>query len=489
MIRQSQQQKLLQKFSPQQIQLMKLLQIPTVQLEERIKEELEENPALEMGSEENTDDFDNDFEDADATAESDSQEEELQPVDVEDFLNKGEDDSSDYSYSSDDYREERRETPVRREDSFHEHLAAQVGLLDATDEQKLIAEQVIGSIDEDGYLRRSPDALADDLAFSRGIEATTEAVQEVIQKIQESFDPPGIAARDLQECLLIQLQRLPDATDIRQMAILTISKYFSEFSKKHFERVQRGIKADDETFREVVQLIRRLNPKPGGNFTGSTRMQQYIVPDFFVYNNNGMLELTLNSRNAPELRLSDGYKEMLTAYDRSDKKNREQRDAVLFIKQKLDAARWFIDAIKQRQQTLLMTMHAILDLQKEFFLTGDEANLKPMILKDVAQITGQDISTVSRVASSKYVQTEFGIYKLKFFFSEGMQTDSGEEVSTREIKSILSDIINEEDKRHPLSDDQLTEKLQEKGYNIARRTVAKYREQLGIGVARLRREV
>lgn len=488
MIKQSQQQKLLQKFSPQQIQLMKLLQIPTVQLEERIKEELEENPALELGNEDHDTDSELDYQEPES-AEEEREEEELQPVDVEDFLNKGEDDSSDYAYSSDDYREERKETPVRREDSFHEHLVAQMGLLDADDRQKIIAEQVIGSIDDDGYLRRAPDAVADDLAFSRGIEVGEEEVREVIQKIQDHFDPPGIAAYDLQECLLIQLQRLPEQTEVRQLAITTISKFFNEFSKKHYERVQRGLKADDETFREVVQLIRRLNPKPGGNFAGGTRLQQYVMPDFFVYNNNGHLELTLNSRNAPELRLSDGYKEMLQAYERSDKKNREQRDAVLFIKQKLDSAKWFIDAIKQRQQTLLMTMQAILGLQKDFFLSGDEADLKPMILKDVAQITGQDISTVSRVASSKYVQTEFGIYKLKFFFSEGMQTESGEEVSTREIKSILADIINEEDKRRPLNDDQLTEKLQEKGYNIARRTVAKYREQLGIGVARLRREV
>lgn len=487
MIRQSQQQKLLQKFSPQQIQLMKLLQIPTVQLEERIKEELEENPALELGDD-TQNDADMEYQDTD-TQESDSEETELQTVDVEDFLNKGEDDSSDYSYSSDDYREERKETPVRREDSFHEHLIAQMGLLDADDRQKVIAEQIIGSIDEDGYLRREPDALADDLAFSRGLEVTDEEVAVVIRKIQENFDPPGIAAADLQECLLIQLQRLPENTEVRQLAITTISKFFSEFSKKHYERVQRGLKTDNDTFREVVQLIRKLNPKPGGNFSAGTRLQQYVLPDFFVYNNNGHLELTLNSRNAPELRLSEGYKEMLQAYDRSDKKNREQRDAVLFIKQKLDSAKWFIDAIKQRQQTLLMTMQAIMKLQHDFFVSGDEADLKPMILKDVAQITKQDISTVSRVASSKYVQTEFGIYKLKFFFSEGMQTDSGEEVSTREIKSILSDIITEEDKRKPLNDDQLTEKLQEKGYNIARRTVAKYREQLGIGVARLRREV
>lgn len=488
MIRQSQQQKLLQKFSPQQIQLMKLLQIPTVQLEERIKEELEENPALEMGNEEGETDSELEFAEPES-ADDEGEDVALQPVDVEDFLNKGEDDSSDYSYSSDDYREERKETPVRREDSFHEHLIAQMGLLNADETQRVIAEQVIGSIDEDGYLRRAPDAIADDLAFSRGLEVTDDEVRDVVQQIQDSFDPPGIAAADLQESLIIQLQRLPEQTEIRQLAITTISKFFSEFSKKHYERVQRGLKTDDDTFREVVQLIRRLNPKPGGNFSGSTRLQQYVMPDFFIYNNNGQLELTLNSRNAPELRLSEGYKEMLTAYDRSDKKNREQRDAVLFIKQKLDSAKWFIDAIRQRQQTLLMTMQAIMSLQTEFFQSGDDADLKPMILKDVAQITGQDISTVSRVASSKYVQTEFGIYKLKFFFSEGMQTDSGEEVSTREIKSILSDIIGEEDKRRPLNDDQLTEKLQEKGYNIARRTVAKYREQLGIGVARLRREV
>lgn len=488
MIRQSQQQKLLQKLSPQQIQLMKLLQIPTAQLDDRIKEELEENPALEVGAEEEADEFSDSPEDELESNSDELEDDGMQTIDVEDFLSKGEDDSSDYSYNSDDYSEEKHETPIRMEDSFHEHLLAQIGMLELDDRQQALAEQIIGSIDEDGYLRREPAAIADDLAFSRNIEADDKEVLSIIRDIQMQMDPPGICARNLQECLLIQLQRLPQ-NNLTELAFKAIDKYFNEFTKKHYERVQRGLKVEDDIFRQVIQVIRHLNPKPGGNFSSLSKAEQYIVPDFFIFNNNGNLELTLNSRNAPELRVSESYKEMLKAYDRGDKKNREQRDAVLFIKQKLDSAKWFIDAILQRQQTLLLTMHAIMNIQQAFFLSGDDTSMRPMILKDIAQRTDLDISTVSRVANSKYVQTEFGTYKLKHFFSEGMQTDSGEEVSTREVKSILEGLISSEDKRHPLSDDQLTEMLQAKGYPIARRTVAKYREQLGIGVARLRRDV
>lgn len=305
----------------------------------------------------------------------------------------------------------------------------------------------------------------------------------------QQFDPAGVAARNLQECLLLQLQRQKDEKLNVETAILAVKKYFDEFTKKHYEKIQRGLNLTDEQLKEVMQQIIRLSPKPGGTVGEMSKAENYVVPDFFIYNNSGKLELTLNSRNSPELRISEGYRDMLKEYDRGSKKDKRQKEAVIFIKQKIDAAKWFIDAIKQRQHTLLSTMTAIMEHQKEFFITGDETTLKPMILKDIAEKTNLDISTVSRVANSKFVQTEFGTYRLKFFFSESLSTDSGEEVSTREVKKILSDFIELESKKKPLSDERLTELLQEKGYNIARRTVAKYREQLNIPVARLRKEL
>jgi RNA polymerase sigma-54 factor len=310
----------------------------------------------------------------------------------------------------------------------------------------------------------------------------------MIRKVQQ-FDPPGVAARDLQECLLLQLYRRKGEARGVEMAIEVLTDYFDEFTKKHYDKIQRGLGISDEQLKEVISQIIRLNPKPGGNVSEPGKSENYVVPDFFIFNNAGKLELTLNSKNAPDLRISEGYKDMLKEYDRGSKKDKRQKEAVLFIKQKIDAAKWFIDAIKQRQQTLYNTMHTIMDYQLEFFLTGDETTLRPMILKDIAERTGLDISTVSRVANSKFVQTEFGTYRLKFFFSESLSTDSGEEVSTREVKKILSDMIEGESKKKPLSDERLTELLQEKGYNIARRTVAKYREQLNIPVARLRKEL
>jgi RNA polymerase sigma-54 factor len=328
----------------------------------------------------------------------------------------------------------------------------------------------------------------DDLAFRQNIVATNEEVEALIKIIQH-FDPPGVGARHLQECLLIQLYRQKEEGKPVDTAIKAITKYFDEFTKKHYEKIQRGLNLDDDQLREVMQQIIRLNPKPGGTVGEMNKAETYVVPDFFIVNNSGKLELTLNSRNAPELRISEGYRDMLKEYDRGAKKDKRQKEAVLFIKQKIDSAKWFIDAIKQRQHTLLSTMNAIMQHQYSFFLTGDETELKPMILKDIAEKTGLDISTVSRVANSKFVQTEFGTYRLKFFFSESLSTDTGEEVSTREVKKILSDLIEGEDKKRPLSDERLTELLQEKGYNIARRTVAKYREQLTIPVARLRKEL
>jgi len=492
MLKQSQHQKLLQKLSPQQIQLMKLLQVPTVNLEERIKEEMEENPALEYSdTDTDTDEYNLDA-DADESYEGEDDDVELtsdtaEKVELDDFLRN--EDEGDYSYGEGyNNSEETKSTPVRVETSFHEHLLGQLSLLELDDNRKRIAEQIIGSIDEDGYLRREPSALVDDLAFGQNIQTTLEEVNELIEQIQMQFDPPGVCAWTLQECLLLQLKRLPQTKDVKN-AIEIIDKYFNEFTKKHYDKIQRHLGLNDEDFKKIINQIIKLNPKPGSLYTIVSKGESYVIPDFFVFNNNGILELSLNSKNAPELRVSEGYKEMMRAYDRSDKTNKQQKEALQFIKQKLDSAKWFIDAIKQRQHTLLQTMQAIIDFQKEFFLTGDETNLKPMILKDIAKITRLDVSTVSRVANSKFVQTEFGTYKLKYFFSEALQTDSGEEVSTREVKSILNEIIGAENKRKPYSDEKLTEMLQEKGYNIARRTVAKYREQLNIPVARLRKEL
>ncbi len=493
MLRQTQQQKLLQKLSPQQIQLMKLLQIPTANLEERIKEELEENPALESGEAENDDEYsldekeDNDFEEGEEDVEL--TDDTSEKVELDDFIRQ--EDEGDYGYDNDYYGgdQEPKTTPVKVETNFHDYLLGQLGMLELDDHKQRVAQQIIGSIDDDGYLRREPTALVDDLAFGQNISTNVQEVNDIIEQIQTQFDPPGVCAWTLQECLLLQLKRITPQTEELQKAIDVIEKYFNEFTKKHYDKIQRYLNLDDEDFKNVIHIILKLSPKPGAAFMVTNKAESYIIPDFFVFNNNGSLELSLNSKNAPELRVSQGYREMMQAYDRGDKKDKRQKEAVLFIKQKLDAAKWFIDAIKQRQHTLLQTMQAIIDFQKDFFLTGDDTNLRPMILKDIAAITNLDISTVSRVANSKYVQTEFGTYILKYFFSESLQTDSGEEVSTREVKTILTEIIGAENKRKPLSDEKLTDMLVEKGYNIARRTVAKYREQLNIPVARLRKEL
>lgn len=494
MIRQSQQQRLLQKLSPQQIQLMKLLQITTANLEERIKEEMEENPALEYEDNTSEDQYNLDDDHSDGNNDDDMDDVELtndtaEKVELDDFL-KQEDDGGYGGYGDDYYGEqENKTTPIKLETNFHDHLIAQLGMLELNEEEEKITIQIIGSIDEDGYLRREAVAIVDDLAFGQNINTTPEVVLELTKQIQQQFDPPGVAAWTLQECLLLQLHRLTPQTEEVHNAISVIEKHFNEFTKKHYDKIQRQLNLNDEKFKTVIHQIIKLNPKPGASFTITNKAQTYVIPDFFVFNNNGILELSLNSKNAPELRVSEGYREMMQAYDRSDKKDKRQKEAVLFIKQKLDAAKWFIDAIKQRQHTLLQTMQAIIDFQHDFFITGDNTSLKPMILKDIAAITKLDVSTVSRVANSKFVQTEFGTYKLKYFFSEALQTDSGEEVSTREVKTILSEIIGGETKRKPYSDEKLTDMLIERGYNIARRTVAKYREQLNIPVARLRKEL
>lgn len=489
---QSLQQKLLQKLSPQQIQLMKLLQVPTANLEERVKEELEENPALEVGEDgyedfEDSDDFKSDSDD---DYESEVGADEHDNIDLSEYVSDGDDEVGDYKLRDENYPEmdEGKVIPIRVETSFHEMLLNQLGMMELDERTQKIAEQIVGSIDDDGYLRREITSISDDLAFRQNILSSEVEIESLIKKIQQ-FDPPGICARDLKECLILQLRRkLKEGKEV-ELAMQVLEKYFDEFTKKHYEKIQRGLGLTDQHLKAVINQIIRLNPKPGGNIGEASKAESYVIPDFFIFNNNGILELTLNSKNAPDLRISEGYRDMIKDYEKGSKKDKRQKEAVLFIKQKIDSAKWFIDMIKQRQQTLIGTMSSIMNYQEEFFLTGDETTLKPMILKDIAEMTGLDISTVSRVANSKFVQTEFGTYRLKFFFSESLSTDSGEEVSTREVKKILSNLIEAEEKRKPLSDEQLTDMLQEKGYNIARRTVAKYREQLNLPVARLRKQL
>ena len=487
-------QKQLQKLSPQQIQLMKLLQVPTAILEERIKEEIEENPALELDEEGHADEYDetnDEFKDTETDDfEVDGSTDEYENIDISEYVSEGDDDVGDYKLRDENYPEidDSRVIPHKVETGFNELMLEQLGQLNLDEHQQMVAEQIIGNLDDDGYLRREISSIVDDMAFRQNITTNEQEISELVLQIQQ-FDPPGICARNLQECLLLQLERKLDEGIHVEMALKVLENYFEEFTKKHYEKIQRGLGLTDEQLREVINQIVKLNPKPGGNIGDSNKGENYVVPDFFIFNNNGKLELTLNSKNAPDLRISEGYRDMLKEYDRGTKKDKRQKEAVLFIKQKIDAAKWFIDAIKQRQNTLLNTMEAIMNYQHNFFITGDETELRPMILKYIAEATNLDISTISRVANSKFVQTEFGTYRLKFFFSESLQTDSGEEVSTREVKKILSDMIEGESKKHPLSDERLTELLQEKGYNIARRTVAKYREQLNIPVARLRKEL
>lgn len=474
---------------------MKLLQVPTANLEERIKEELEENPALEQGEEgheeeyhdELKDEFDNSGEE---DMDPDGSLEEYDNVDISEYVLDDDGEIADYKTKDDNYPEmdDQKVIPIKVETSFHEMVLNQLGMLELDERSYKIAEQVVGSLDDDGYLRRELSSIADDLAFRQSLVVEEKEIEDIISQIQQ-FDPAGIAARDLRECLLLQLKRKTDEGKSVELAVQILTKYFDEFTKKHYEKIQKSLGLTDEQLKEVIGQIIKLNPKPGGNLGEMNKAETYIIPDFFVINNNGSLELSLNAKNAPDLRVSEGYRDMLKEYEKGSKKDKRQKEAVLFIKQKIDAAKWFIDMIKQRQDTLIGTMGAIMKYQQDFFLTGDETTLRPMILKDIAEVTGLDISTVSRVANSKFVQTEFGTYRLKFFFSESLSTESGEEVSTREVKKILSDMIESEDKHKPFSDEVLTEMLQEKGYNIARRTVAKYREQLNVPVARLRKEL
>jgi RNA polymerase sigma-54 factor len=505
MLHQGLSQKLLQKLSPQQIQLMKLLQVPTSQLEERIKEEIEQNPALELSDE--SDDFSDDltasqeaeeFEpEIESEGEDDFSEGEETPqlddeLDMSDFYDEADEGMADYKTKDSnefaDPDDDNKTIPIVTRTTFHEYLDEQVGMLDLEDNQHDIALHLVGSIDDDGYLRRDLDAIVDDLAFRQSIYTTPKELEAILKQIQ-TFDPAGVGARSLEECLLIQLERKEEPTKYTEIAKRVLTNYFESFVKKHYDKLERSLGISSAELKKVIDEITKLNPRPGGTYVGTQTHEQTIVPDFIITTSNGELILTLNSANAPELRVSQSFKEMVTDFKKSKIKSKDTKDALLFIKQKIESAKWFIDAIKKRQNTLYSTMQSIMEIQFEFFTTGDETQLKPMILKDIADKTGLDISTISRVASSKYVQTEYGTFLLKFFFSESLSTESGEEVSTREVKKILTDLISGEDKSDPISDQELTNELNKKGYNIARRTVAKYREQMNIPVARLRKEL
>ena len=485
MLKQSLHYKLLQKLSPQQIQLMKLIQLPTQAFEERIKQEIEENPALEIGKEtpESFDEtLENEYDDA-GTESIDTGD-----LNIDEYLS--DDDIPSYkthvnNYSAD---EEEKNIPYAAGITFHQSLKSQLDTFRFDEEERLIAEFLVGSIDDSGYIRREILDLVDDLAFTANVFATEEKVITILKTVIHTLDPIGVGARDLKECLLIQLKG-KEKTKIRELSIEVLETAFDHFVKKHYRQLQEKFSISEEELKAVTVEISKLNPKPGSAFAGSNKIAEQIVPDFSIKILEGELDLSLNARNAPELHISRTYNNMLKGYQEATSKSKSQKEAVFFIKQKLDAAKWFIDAIKQRQQTLLVTMNTIMHYQLDYFLSGDERKLKPMILKDSADQIQMDISTVSRVANSKYVATPYGTKLIKEFFSESMKNDQGEAVSTKEIKKILETVISEEDKRKPLTDERLAAILKEKGYPIARRTIAKYREQLELPVARLRKEI
>jgi RNA polymerase sigma-54 factor len=499
MLNQKLQQRLLQRLSPQQVLVMKLLQEPLLALEQRIKQEIEENPALEemnaaddekeLTEDETTPDSIESDEDEFIDNQSDLTLDESEDFTLEDYMQ--EDEIPEYRLIADNKSpdEEIHETPVVSGTSFQDYLMDQLGMYTLDHKQYIIASTIIGNLDDSGYLEREINALVDDLAFNQNVEATPDEVEAVLKVIQE-FDPPGIGARNLQECLILQIERKQNTTAASELAKLILKEYFTEFSKKHFDKILLRAKIGEAELKQAIEEITKLNPKPGVAISEVSKENNYIIPDFLITNIDGELELTLNSRNAPELMLNRQYLEILRGYTSANKKvTSSDKAAITFIRQKLDAAKGFIDAIKQRQDTLYTTMKAIMDYQKEYFLTGDDTTLRPMILKDIATVVNLDISTVSRVANSKYVQTPFGTFQLKSFFSESMQNTKGEEISTREVKKILQDCIESENKSNPYTDDHLVDILRSKGYNIARRTIAKYREQLTIPVARLRKEL
>lgn len=484
MLKQHLQFKLSQKLSPQQIQLMKLIQLPTQAFEQRLKQELEENPALEGGKEKN-DELDNEYDDD--YSETENETIEADDINIDDYLS--DDEVPDYRTKVNNHSADTDEKsiPYAAGISFTQQLINQLNTVYLSDEEWSIAEFLIGSVDESGYIRRPLTDILDDLAFTQNIYTDEKTIGRVLKIVQE-LDPPGVAARSLEECLTIQLKRKEPTPSI-ELAIAMLEKSFDQFTKKHYKKLIQKHSISEDELKGAISQIEKLNPKPGGTYAGNNRMIEHVVPDFSIRIAEGELELSLNGRNAPELHVSKEYSNMLKGYKDSKEKSKSQKDTVMFIKQKLDAAKWFIDAIRQRQQTLFITMNSIMNYQKEYFLTGDERNLRPMILKDIADEIKMDVSTVSRVANSKYVDTPYGTKLIKTYFSESMKNEQGEDVSTKEIKKILETVIREEEKKKPLTDDKLAAILKDKGYPIARRTVAKYREQLDIPVARLRKQI
>ncbi len=487
MLKHSLQFKLSQKLSPQQIQLMKLIQLPTQAFEQRLQEELVENPALESGKEEveNYDEFEDNVNDE--YDDYDNEQINTEDINIDEYLSN--DETPDYKYQTNNYSDddEDKSMPFAATVTFHQDLINQLNTFILSEEEREIAEYLVGSIDDTGYIRRSLQDIVDDMAFTQGIYTDEKTIEKILHVVQE-LEPAGVGARDLQECLLLQLKHKTPSDSI-DLAIEIIKDQFEAFTKKHYDKLLQKFDVSKEQLRKAIDEIEKLNPKPGGSYDGNQKPTEHVVPDFTIRIVDGELELSLNGRNAPELHVSKDYQEMLQSYKVANEKSNSQKDAVQFIKQKLDAAKWFIDAIRQRQETLYVTMNAIMHYQSEFFLDGDETKMRPMILKDIADMVGLDISTVSRVANSKYVDTPYGTKLIKEFFSESMKNDQGEDVSTLEIKKILQTVIGEEDKRKPLPDDKLAEILKEKGYPIARRTIAKYREQLDIPVARLRKKI
>ena len=485
MLKQSLQQKQLQRLSPQQIQLMKLLQVPTVELEARIKEELEANPALEEGLEQESQD--------DLAEQEVDRDESLEEFNFDEYLD---DDTPDYKTSIRNHGAdlEEKDIPLGAGSTFREQLISQLGLQKLADYDRMLGEHLIGQIDDAGYLRRDLESIVNDLAFTQNLMVEREDLEKVLNVIQ-TLDPAGVGATSLQECLLIQIRRKQEQIidEVRRVSMILASKILEDdydaFTKKHYSQILEKFKIDEDVLKLALDEITKLNPKPGNSGGDLSRLVQHVVPDFILRLRDEELVVTLNQRNAPDLRISPVYKEMMETYSSGAKTSKEQKEALSFVKQKVDAAKWFVDAIRQRQMTLMKTINAIVDHQEAYFTSGDETDIKPMILKDIAEMIDMDISTVSRVANSKYVQTPYGTFLLKTFFSESLSTDSGEDVSSREVKRILQDAINEEDKKKPLTDEKLGKILNEKGYHIARRTVAKYREQLGIPVARLRKEL
>jgi len=496
-------QKLLQKLSPQQIQLIKLLEVPIIELEQKIKKEIEENPALEEGDyeedmsvkEDEAEEFKLDDNELESESDTENTDEILydNEFSIDDYYD--EEEIPNYKLKDNNYAEEsdKPQTYYSVGSSFQEYLFTQLAVLDLSDNERVICEYIVGNLDEAGYVRRDLEAISDDLLVLQNLSVSLNDIEKVLNYLQEELEPSGVCARDLKECLILQVKRkqnLERDNQLYDIVLSVLSDFFEEFSKKHYDKILNKLDIDDEELRLIIKEVIKLNPKPGHFYASQTKRNELqIVPDFILTNDEGELILTVNSFSVPALQVNKSYENLLKTFNSTNENIKKDKDAITFVKEKIDSAKWFIEAIKQRENTLERTMLSIMNFQKDFFRTGDETYLRPMILKDIAEKTNLDISTISRVANSKYIQTPYGIFPLKFFFSEGMENSEGEEVSTRKIKKILKEAIENENKKRPLTDERLAKLLQDEGYRIARRTVAKYREQMGILVARLRKKI